>query len=397
MWGGTGLLRRPTSRGGSGANLQKECPGVGNVPNYWPTAQQELWLQAALLPGEAGLAAWRRVGARLEVDRLDGASQSLLPLVYQNLARLGPSGTGIDALKQRYLLTWSENQRLYHGVLPLLRAFEQAGIDVVVLKGLALIARFYRDPGVRPMGDVDVLVPPSDAERASDLSVGLGWNPRYRVTPAFRRVKHAAPFEHRMGLACDIHWRVFEEAGVGRADDEFRAAAEPVVFQGARLRVLSPTDQLLHTCGHAAKWAPLPAIRWVADAVLILREGPIDWPRFLAHAVRRRFILRVRQMLGYLRKTLDVAIPRWVEVELARSPVSPLERLEYRIRSREHRLLGELPTYVFNCFRSEPHPLRALPGYLRDAWSLASLAEVPHHALMLAGRRVRAAMLPPRR
>src|SRR6185436_11064029 len=33
----------------------------------------------------------------------------------------------------------SENQRFYHGVLPLLRAFEQqAGIDAIVLKGLAL-------------------------------------------------------------------------------------------------------------------------------------------------------------------------------------------------------------------------------------------------------------------
>ena len=97
-------------------------------------------------------------------------------------------------------------------------------------------------------------------------------------------------------------------------------------------------------------------------------------------------------MLGYLRETLDVAIPRWVEVELARRPVSMLERLEYRIRSGEHRLLGELPTYVFNCLRGEPHPIRAFPGYLRDAWGLASLAEVPPHALALAGRRLRAAM-----
>ena len=191
---------------------------------------------------------------------------------------------------------------------------------------------------------------------------------------------------------CDIHWRVFEEAGAKGADDEVRAAAEPVVFMGTRLRVLSPTDQLLHTLGHSAKWGPMPAIRWVADAVLILREGPIDWSRFLAHAVQRRFVLRMRQMLGYLRETLDVAIPRWVEVELARRPVSMLERLEYRVRSREHRLLGELPTYVFNCLRGEPHPLRAFPGYLRDAWGLASLAEVPLHAVALAGRRLRAAV-----
>jgi hypothetical protein len=88
--------------------------------------------------------------------------------------------------------------------------------------------------------------------------------------------------------------------------------------------------------------------------VLILREAPIDWERFLDHAVRRRFVLRMRRMLGYLRESFGVAIPTSVEAELARQPVSILERLEHRVRTREHRLLGELPTYVFNCFRGEP-------------------------------------------
>jgi hypothetical protein len=73
----------------------------------------------------------------------------------------------------------------------------------------------------------------------------------------------------------------FSRRRAGGADDDFRAAAEPVTFQGNRLRILSPTDQLLHVCGHAARWGEVPAIRWVADAVLILREGPIDWQRFL--------------------------------------------------------------------------------------------------------------------
>jgi hypothetical protein len=189
---------------------------------------------------------------------------------------------------------------------------------------------------------------------------------------------------------------VFEEAGGGGADDDFRAAAEPVTFQGTRFRILSPTDQLLHVCGHAARWDAVPAIRWVADAVLILREGPIDWQRFLLHAAQRRFILRMRQMLGYLRQALGVAVPPSIEAGLARQPVSMLERFEYRVRNREHRLLGELPTYVFNCCRGERHPLLAFPGYLRDAWGLESRAEVPRHALALAVRRAKTA-LPGRR
>ena len=354
-------------------------------------------MQAALLPGEAGRAAWQRVRASVACEPLDVPSESLLPLVYQNVARLGDGDSGIEALKDRYVHTWRENLQTYHGVLPLLQAFEQVGIQPVVLKGLALIARFYRDPGLRPMADVDVLVRPTDIERASELAAGLGWHPRHRLTPAFLRVKHAAPFDHHMGVACDIHWRVFEEAGADETDEDFRDDTELVTFQAARLRVLSPTDQLLHVCGHAGRWNEVPAIRWVPDAVLILREGPIDWQRFVAHTVKRRFILRMRQMLGYLRKTLGVAIPSSVEAELADRPVSALERLEYGVRTREHRLLGELPTYVFNCFRGEPHPLLAFPGYLRDAWGLESLAEVPGHALGLASQRIRLAMASPRK
>jgi hypothetical protein len=357
-----------------------------------PTAQQELWLKAALLPGETGLAAWRRAAAALPPEGLDDASASLLPPVYGNLAHLGVRGEEADALKERYILTWGQNQRIYHCIAPLWRALEETGIEAVALKGLALIARFYGDAGLRPMADVDVLVPRSDVDRASGVARSLGWHPRYSLTPAFRRVKHAAPFDHPEGVACDLHWRVFEEAGDAEADDEFRAAAEPAMFQDMRLRVLSPTDQLLHVCGHAGKWAPVPAIRWVADVALILRDGSIDWPRLLDHAARRRFILRMRQMLGYLRQALGVAIPPSVEAELARQPVSMLERIEHRVRNREHRLLGELPTYVFNCWRGEPHPLLAFPGYLRDAWGLESRAEVPRHALTLAVRRAKAAL-----
>ena len=357
------------------------------TPTYRPSEEQELVLRAALLPGDAARTAWRHVHDRLAMGTLDSASESVLPLVYDNVCRQG-GGAGIEILRDRYLRTWSENLRAYHGVLPLLQAFEQAGIDAIALKGLAMIARFYRDPAVRPMADVDVLVRPGDLAQAAELAAGLGWHPRHRLTPAFVRVKHAGPFDHGVGVAVDVHWRVFEEAAAPEADEALRAAAEVISFQGHPLRVLSPTDQLLHVCGHAARWSEVPAIRWATDAVAILRQVPIDWRRLLHQTVERRFVLRMREMLRYVRQTFAVAVPPWVEADLAALPASALERLEHRVRTREQRLLGELPTYVFNCLRAEPHPLRAFPGYLRDAWELPSLTDVPACALRLALRRV---------
>jgi hypothetical protein len=351
-------------------------------------------LQAALLSGETGRAAWLRVRASIGSEPLDAPSESLLPLVYRTVARMGDDD--LEPLKMRYVRTWSDNVALYETVRPLLVALADEGIDPVVLKGLALVARGYGDLGVRPMADADVLVSVEDLDRTSAIAAALGWHPRYHLTPGFRRVKHASPFDHATGIACDVHWRVFEEAGDDADDDELRAHAEPVEFQGVRFRALSPTDQLLHVCGHAARWNEVPAIRWVPDAVTVIRAGPIDWRRLVAHTTRRRFILRMRGMLAYLRESLGVAIPASAEAELAAAPVSVLERLEHRVRTREHRLLGELPTYVFNCFRGERWPVLALPGYLRDAWGLESLRTVPRHALGLASTRIQRALANPR-
>src|SRR5262245_61165816 len=99
------------------------------IPAYRPTAEQQLLLQAALLSGEAGRAAWERVRAPVTCGPLDSPSESLLPLVYQNVARLVEGDVAIETLKNRYVHTWRENLHLYHCVLPLLQAFERAGVD----------------------------------------------------------------------------------------------------------------------------------------------------------------------------------------------------------------------------------------------------------------------------
>ena len=79
------------------------------TPSYRPSVQQELLLQAALLPEEAARTAWRRIRTSIAFEALDGASQSLLPLVYRSLMRFRAGVDGIDALKERYLFAWSEN------------------------------------------------------------------------------------------------------------------------------------------------------------------------------------------------------------------------------------------------------------------------------------------------
>ena len=118
---------------------------------------------------------------------------------------------------------------------------------------------------------------------------------------------------------------------------------------------------------------------WPDAVMVILREGPIDWQRFLVHAAQRRFILRMRQMLGYLRQALGVAIP-------------PLGRgragLDSRCRCSSASSIAS-GTASIGCSGScrptcsiasaaSRTPVLAFPGYLRDAWGLESLGARCH-------------------
>jgi Uncharacterised nucleotidyltransferase len=366
------------------------APGTAN---YWPTEQQALILRAALSPPEPAMTAWLSLRGRLDLDSIDLASQRLLPLLERNLTRLGIEDPVLVRCKGIHRYHWSRNQVLFHRGGALLAALAAAGVETLLLKGAALVTRYYGDPGLRPMNDFDVAVPAAAAVEAVAVLERSGWSSVYRITPSFRRVKHAALFEDQGRRHCDLHWRILEESPQAAADEDLWSASDAIEFQGQRTRILSPADQLLHVCVHGARWAPEAGIRWIADAMLIIAAGGIDWRRLVDGAGTRRFVLRMRETLEFLRTAMAAPIPDTVVADLRARPETRLERLERRILSREHRLLGGLPLYWCHHVRGHdgvPLPTAAatFPRYLQHTWGLEALREVPRGALARAARRL---------
>ena len=309
-------------------------------------------LRAALFHGASAVDAWRRLRARRDPEQVHVVAWELRPLLYVNLRRLGVRDPVVDAFKAAYRATWVRNEKSVRHLAGVLASLRDAGVETLLLKGGALALQYYGDLGLRPMGDLDVLVRPACAGEGIAALERLGWSCRYSLTASFLSVKHAAPFEDADGCNCDLHWRVFEEYCPPEADAEFWAAAVEPASPTVPARTLSPADQLLHVCVHGTKWAEPPGLRWIADAVHVLRAGGIDWERFARQAVARRFTLQARDALAYLRARLDAPVPAAVLTRLAGLPVSRLERFEFLLRQRPHRVLGELPLYWCNYRRS---------------------------------------------
>jgi len=373
---------------------------AANQQSCWPNQEQELLLRAALLRGADSLRAWEQWRADVDIDHLDVGSQRLLPLLYRNLSVQGVADPLMTRYKGAYRRTWYDNQLLIHRVSDLLRCFSAAGIETLVLKGAALALRHYGDLALRPMSDLDVMVPLEKSAAAIRVMTESGWQPLPRTQEGFNEryleIVHAHGFTHPGRGECDLHWHLFPECCEPDADNDFWEQAVPFELNGVATRTLSPTDQLMHVCVHGAAWNPIPPIRWVADAMTIMNSSSIDWKRMVTQAQKRRLMLSLRGTLQYLSSHLAAPVPLEILDSLEKIPYTRTELAEYRYKTEnyEPKALGFLPLLWFRYLRlhAEERPHRRLIGfgkYLMGFWGADHMRELPSYAARMALRRVR--------
>jgi hypothetical protein len=305
----------------------------------WPTPLQELLLKATLLKTDAALQAWQEWFEQDGLDRLDNGSYRLLPLTYRNLQRLDYRDSILMRLRGVNRRAWCENHLVFRRMAPALAAFHDAGISTLLLKGAALTLLHYRDFGLRPMQDLDILVPEERALDAVALLKAQGWSrntmPAVRFGRFFLSYRQSAEFTRQPQDRLDLHWHVLFQACYREADQPFWDASVPLEFEGLATRALCPTDQLLHACVHGVAWNDIPPLRWVADASCVLESSAIDWPRLLQMAAHCRVIPPLRDALRYLVDTVGASVPGEVVQKLESMPITPTEQLEYQYRLKQ--------------------------------------------------------------
>lgn len=306
---------------------------VGPDTQYtnWPTAGQELLLEAALGENETAVRAWCswRDQTDLVHDPIDHGSLRLLPLVYRNLTRHNHDDPLMPRLKGIYKFWWLRNQHTFSATAQVIRILTEHNIEPLVLKGAALSVLHYQDLGARPMADFDVLVPPGRAPEAVVRLTEAGWIETGDRHPERFRFLHGVELVDGIESKCDLHWRLLRESIRDDADHVVRQHSVPITIQGIDARALDATCTLFHTIAHGVPWNVMPSIRWIADAVTILASNrdTIDWDLLHRLTVDRRLILRIRQGLRYLEQRFDAQVPPQVLCRLEQARVSIAERL----------------------------------------------------------------------
>jgi hypothetical protein len=369
----------------------------------WPTPFQQLLLKATLLEAEAALQAWQEWYGQGGLDRLDNGSYRLLPLTYRNLQRLGYQEPVLMKLRGVNRRAWCENHLVFRRIAPMLATFHDAGISTLLLKGGALTLLHYRDFGLRPMQDLDILVPEDRALDAISLLEAAGWSrntlPAVRFGKFFLSYRQSAEFARQGQERLDLHWHVLFQACYGDADQPFWQASVPLEFEGLTTRALCPTDQLLHACAHGVKWDAVPPLRWVPDAFCILQSCAIDWPRLLRIAANCQVIPPLRDALRYLVNTLQAPVPTEVMQNLESVRLTPTGQVEYQyyLQPPDSRAMSFTMRALYLHYRrtvrgkSWLQQVVGLPLFLQHYWNLDRPWRVISRGLNFGIKRMRLA------
>jgi hypothetical protein len=306
-------------------------PGLDG--SCWPDPDTEDVLRAALLPVPDAVEAWHR--ARASVDRRDDVladRQRLLPLV---LANIGTEGAGDDAprMKRIHRESWRNNRLHVHHAPRWLDPLRDQ-VPVMLLKGMPLALHAYPDIGRRPMSDIDVLVPSPQFARAVELLGAAGWSGAEDwPLPRSWRARHGVPLIHPDGGHIDLHHApgtpFMGHAHGGVAVPEMWAAQEPSELAERPVAVPAPEDLLLTVVVHGLTSVNGWSSRWVADAVVLLGRGEVDWDRFVGQARRYHVVLPARSAMRYLVDTFDAPVPNDALWELWAVPVGAGDRRRF--------------------------------------------------------------------
>lgn len=354
---------------------------VPRAPEWWPTAIELEALRSAIEPPEAAARRWRRVADDVIAARRGAGGRDvrrILPAVYLNVAQSDPELPRRETLRRLYAESRGLNLVLARRGREVVERLRGIGVVPMPLKGLAL-QRHY-PPGGRPVGDLDLLVPLERVADALELLCAEGFEPDDPVDPTRLSAKHSCCLQREGWPEVDLHW-VVEGRFVGRGGkavsvEPFWRRSREVVDELGTVRRIDPAHLLLHVVTHGARIESRARVRWVLDALQVLRSvgDDLDWSELEETALSFRVARQIGAALELVATLDEALVPADVRRRLQRARAGAAERLLWFLDQRRARrpLVLDLQRTLrqhlsLNRHLALPTALGLYPLYLRDS------------------------------
>jgi hypothetical protein len=296
--------------------------------------------------------------------------------------------------------------RLSTEAVALATALTSAGVGVTVLKGLHT-ARYFPEPGTRPVSDIDLLIAERDEEALASIMRALGYEPGLisRGPPPQQEWRQPdVPVEPR--TLCFVHaddpWSVDVQTSLNRRyapgapmirlDDALAGGARAPWSPVPEADILAQPLLVLQLAVHAScGFQSLNMLRLVELALIIRRDvadGLLCWDAFLVLAERMEALGLVYPALRLCEMLVPGTIPAEVAAQCAqRTPAAVRRVVDPLTPAHAQRVVRYSIAEKFMWSRSRLHMVRQLlsdvvpPGigsasglfgiYRKRAWKIA--------------------------
>jgi len=227
--------------------------------------------------------------------------------------------TVMKNLRVQYYETLARNMRHFDELSRVLHSFKKARIDVIVLKGAALVETVYKDFSLRGFKDIDILVRKNDLNKAKKILVTEGYVSDTIGSPEAYSEKFGYNLHYFKEIVLELHWaisrKIVNERYILIEIDELWKNAIPARIANEDIMILSPEDMLLHLSIHLAGHR-YDRLIWFYDIFEIIGYYDIKWDKLLENAKIYRAKTYLYYALSFTNDLFGIYVPLKILKEL---------------------------------------------------------------------------------
>jgi hypothetical protein len=229
-------------------------------------------------------------------------AQQITPLLFYHLKAYPIPPEVLDIFKVKSKTVQSLNLVRYTLLLRILKAFNEAEIEVILLKGIALAQFVYQNISLRPMNDLDFLIHPQDRFKVAALMKSRGFLV-YNEAGEIIAVKPEALLE--------FHYEFDPWITFSFDEQSFWHNARKINFNEVFAYLLDPEDFLLSLILHRAYHHGMAniSLRDIADIEALCAAFPPDWEKFIERVKSRKICSLVYHYIYYLKRFFKISVP----------------------------------------------------------------------------------------
>jgi hypothetical protein len=227
-------------------------------------------------------------------------------------------------LKQSFFGDSARALRYIHFLKQLLAEFNRQGIQTILLKGAAtFIDQLYENSGLRPMGDLDILIEVNRLSDAHQILLSQGFIELFEMddvmdNSAVDERHHQLPALHhpQLDILIELHFAVsYGQSGRILTAKHAWSVKQDIFWEGLNTAILPPTERVLHNIVHALKKDYLSAsinFRQVVEfAYLVERyQKEVDWPKIIRLCEQESYTTPLFSYCLLAHQLLSLPIPK---------------------------------------------------------------------------------------